>query len=263
MKRLENKIAFVTGGGGSGIGSGISLELAREGAHVVIAEIDLGAAEGVVRRIQREGGAASVIEAEISRSHDVERAIDQVIRSHGRLDVLVNNAGIGLIRAPAEATEEEFDHLMAVDLRGLWLCCKHAIPHMQRQRSGAIVNITSVHARATMSHYGIYAGMKAGVAGLTRGLAVEYGPEGIRANAIAPGFVDSAQNRVLIARFAPDVDAWVQSFVTRCQALPVVIQPPDVGKTVAFLASDDARSITGAEIPVDAGLWAMLTSRDH
>jgi NAD(P)-dependent dehydrogenase (short-subunit alcohol dehydrogenase family) len=261
MSRLDGKVAVVTGGGGSGIGHGISLVLAREGAHVVILEIDLDAAEKVRRQIEAGGGRARVIRADISRSDDIRQAIGVIVEEHDRLDVLVNNAGIGLIRAVAEASEEEFDRLAAVDLRGMWLCCKYAIPHMRRQRQGAIVNIASVHSRATEPQFGLYSAIKAGVAGLSRGIAVQYGPDGIRANTVAPGLVDGKQTRDLIAQLTKDVQSWLDDYVRCQQALPWLIQAEDIGNLVAFLASDDARMITGAEIPVDAGMWVQLTSR--
>lgn len=259
MGRLNDKVAVVTGGGGLGIGHGISLELARQGARVVIVELDLAAAEDICRRIQSEGGEASALRCDVSRAEEIEGMVAEVIRDHERLDVLVNNAGIGLIRPPADATEEEFDRLMGVDLRGVWLCSKYAIPHMQRQKSGSIINIASVHSRMTMRNYGVYAAMKAGVSGLTRGLAAHYGADGIRANTVSPGLVDSPQNHEIIAKFAPDVHQWMEDFVRQGQVLPWLIQPEDIGRTVAFLASDDARSITGAEIPVDAGVWIKLS----
>jgi NAD(P)-dependent dehydrogenase (short-subunit alcohol dehydrogenase family) len=262
MGRLTGKVAIVTGGGGDGIGQGISRVLAREGAHVSIMEIDIAAAEAVQERIVAAGGEASVVRCDVSSSEEVRSAFEQVVREHGRIDTLVTNAGIGLIRPVAEASEEEFDRLASIDLRGLWLCCKYAIPHMQRQRRGAIINIASVHARATMPLYGIYAGMKAGVVGLTRGIAVQYGPDGIRANALCPGLVDGKQTREVVAQFAPNVENWLEDFAYRHQALPHLIQPEDIGHVVAFLASEEAGAITGAEIPADAGLWAQLVSRD-
>ncbi len=260
--KLHGKVAVVTGGGGSGIGHGISEVLAREGTHVVIMEIDIAAAEVVRQSIERCGGKATVMRGDVSHAQEVRAVIDNVIREHHRLDILVNSAGVGLIRPLAEATEEEFDRVAGIDLRGMWLCCKYAIPHMQRQKSGSIINIASVHSRATIPLFGIYAAMKAGVLGLTRGISVQYGRDGIRANAICPGLVDGQQTRDIVARFATDVEAWLRDFMRRHQALPQLIQAEDIGQMVAFLAGDTARMITGAEIPVDAGTLAMLTSSD-
>jgi NAD(P)-dependent dehydrogenase (short-subunit alcohol dehydrogenase family) len=261
MGQLDGKVAVVTGGGGSGIGHGISRVLARQGAHVVIFEIDVEAAEEVCHQIETEGGIATVVCADISRSDNVRQAVDMVIEEKQTLDILVNNAGIGLIRPVAEANEDEFDQLAAIDLRGVWLCCKYAIPHMRRQKQGSIINIASVHSRATLPQFGIYAAMKAGVAGLTRGIAVQYGPDGIRANTVSPGLVDGKQTREIVARISNDVEAYLEDFVRCEQALPQLIQPDDIGNLVAFLASDEGRMITGTEIPVDAGMWAQLSSR--
>jgi NAD(P)-dependent dehydrogenase (short-subunit alcohol dehydrogenase family) len=259
--RLDGKIAIVTGGGGSGIGHGISLELSRDGAHVVIVELDLAAAESVKGQIESEGGEASVLRGDVSDATQVQAFTEQVVREHRRLDILVNSAGVGLIRPIATVSDEEYERLMGIDLRGVWLCSKYAIRQMQQQKEGVIINISSVHARATMPFYGLYATMKSGVAGLTRGIAVQYGPDGIRANTVSPGLVDGKQTRDVIRQFASNVDQWLDTFVRRDQALPRLIRPEDIGRTVAFLASDDARSITGADLPVDAGTWAQLTSR--
>lgn len=261
MSSLEGKVAVVTGGGGSGIGHGISLVLAKQGAHVSIFETDIDSGEDVRGRIEAEGGSARVVRADISRSDNVRRAIDMVIDEHEHLDILVNNAGVGLIRPVAEASEEEFDLLASIDLRGMWLCCKYAIPHMRKQQQGSIVNIASVHSRATQPQFGLYAAVKAGVAGLSRGIAVQYGPDGIRANTVSPGLVVGKQTHDIVAQLSDDVEGYLEDFVRSDQALQELIQPEDIGKLVAFLASDDARMITGAEIPVDAGMWAQLSSR--
>ena len=145
MARLDGKVAIVTGGGGSGIGHGISLELARAGACTAIFEIDLAAGEEVRDQIRSSGGEAVVIRADISSAAEVRSAVEEVIRRLRRIDALINNAGIGLIGPVAEVSEEEFDRLAAVDLRGAWLCSKYVIPHMQRQRDGAIVNVACRH----------------------------------------------------------------------------------------------------------------------
>jgi NAD(P)-dependent dehydrogenase (short-subunit alcohol dehydrogenase family) len=125
-----------------------------------------------------------------------------------------------------------------------------------------IINIGSVHGSATKPLFGLYAGMKGGVAGLTRGIAVHYGADGIRANTLSPGLVDGQQTRQVLAGITPDVEKWLQDFVSKQQALPYLMQPEDIGRVVVFLASDDGRAITGTEIVVDAGLLALLGSRE-
>ena len=261
MYGLSRKVAIVTGGAGPGIGHGISRILAQRGAYVAILEIDLDRAETVRAGIERDGGRAAVFSCDISEASQVQAVFERIAQEQGHLDVLVNSAGVGLVRPVAEATEEEFDRLVAIDLRGMWLCCRSAIRHMQGQRSGSIINIASIHSRATMPLFGLYAAMKAGVVGLTRGIAVDYGPDGVRANAISPGLVDGIQTREIVAKLAPDVDGWLNEYVRRHQAIPELVRAEDVGNLVAFLASDEARMISGAVIPVDAGTWAQLTSR--
>jgi len=262
MCRLEGKVAIVTGGAGPGIGHGISRVLAGRGAFVAILELDLESARIVRDRIEKDGGRAGFFSCDVSQATQVQSVIERIVQQEGRLDVLVNSAGIGLIRPVADVTEEEFDRLSAIDLRGVWLCCKFAIPYMQKQNCGSIINIASVHSRATMPLFGTYGAIKAGVAGLTRGIAVQYGPNNIRANTICPGLVDGIQTRQIVAKLTNDVDSWLDDYVRRHQAIPQLIQAADVGHVVAFLASDEARYITGAEIPIDAGCWAQLVSRD-
>ena len=178
------------------------------------------------------------------------------------IDVLVNSAGVGLVRAAHEATMADFSRLMGVDFQGVWLCCKYAIPQMKRQRQGVIINIGSVHGTATTENYALYAGAKSGLAGFTRGLAVQYGREGIRANVVSPGLVDGTQTRALAAELAGDAQRWMDEFIRRNQALAIAISAEDIGKAVAFLASDDAKAITGIEMRVDAGVLAQLASND-
>ena len=220
MCALQGKIAIVTGGAGAGIGHGISVVLARQGAHVCILEVDLENAEALHKRISSAGGQAAVFPCDISQSNQVQSAVERIVQNLGRIDILVNSAGIGLIRAVADATEEEFDRLAAIDLRGLWLCCKFVLPHMRKQNSGSIVNIASVHSRATLPRFGLYAAIKAGVVGLTRSIAVEYGPDRIRANAVCPGLVDGIQTREIVAKLAADVDGWLNEYLRRHQAIP-------------------------------------------
>jgi NAD(P)-dependent dehydrogenase (short-subunit alcohol dehydrogenase family) len=203
----------------------------------------------------------SAIEVDISSESAVAAAFERIVQQHRQVDVLVNSAGIGLIRAPHEATLAEFTRLLGVDLQGAWLCCKAAIPFMLRQKSGAIVNIGSVHGMATMPGYSLYAGVKAGLGGFTRGLAVEYGPHGIRANLIAPGLVDGSQTRAVLTDLGHDPAAWIAAFLKQNQALETSILPQDIGRAVVFLASDDARAITGVELPVDAGALVQLASK--
>jgi hypothetical protein len=158
---LDGKMAIITGGAGPGMGHGISRVLAREGAFVAILEVDLQSAEIVRGHIEKVVGRASALPCDVGKGAEVRSTVEKVVEAHGQLDILVNSAGVGSNRPVAEASEEEFDRLAAIDLRGMWLCCKYAIPHMRNQKSGAIVNIASVHSRGTMPRFGLYSAMKA------------------------------------------------------------------------------------------------------
>jgi NAD(P)-dependent dehydrogenase (short-subunit alcohol dehydrogenase family) len=263
LSRLDNLVAVVTGGAGDGIGKGISAALAKAGAQVIILDIDKPAAARVVEHLMAEGARRpSAIETDVSSEQQVQSAFSRIAVEYGRIDILVNNAGVGLIRQTHETTLDEFSRLVAVDFQGVWLCCKYAIPAMQKQKKGSIVNIGSVHGTATLPDYSLYAGAKAGLAGFTRGLAVQYGVDGIRANIISPGLVDGSQTRSVLGRLGLNAQTWIHEFVEKHQALTAAVTALDIGHAVVFLASDDARAITGVELPVDAGTLAQLTSRN-
>jgi len=257
---LAGHVAIVTGGAGNGIGQGISRQLAKAGAQVVIADVDEAGADAVAANIRQEGGHAFPVRADVSDALSVERLVETVRQRFGKIDVLVNSAGIGLVKPLHEASEAEFDRLMSVDLRGVWLCCKAVIPAMQALGRGSIVNISSIHHQASLKGYAIYAAAKAGVNALARGIAIQYGQDGIRANAICPGLVDGSQTRALVASFAPQVDAWLQSFVRQNQCLPELIQPEDIGNAVVFLASPLSRCVTGATLTVDGGTLVRMAA---
>jgi NAD(P)-dependent dehydrogenase (short-subunit alcohol dehydrogenase family) len=259
LSRLDKKVVVVTGGAGDGIGRGISTEVVHAGGTLVILDKDIVRANQLATELGVER--TSAIEVDIASERDVAAAFERIGQRHGQIDVLVNSAGIGLIRAPHQATMVEFVRLFEVDFQGAWLCCRAAIPYMLERKSGAIVNIGSVHGMATMPGYSLYAGAKAGLAGFTRGLAVEYGPHGIRANLVAPGLVDGSQTRAILTDLGHDPEKWIAEFLIRHQALPTSILAQDIGRAVVFLASDDARAITGTELPVDAGALAQLASK--
>jgi NAD(P)-dependent dehydrogenase (short-subunit alcohol dehydrogenase family) len=260
LSRLDGLVVVVTGGAGDGIGRGISAEVVKAGARLVILDIDTARSREIVATLGADR--ACSIETDVSIESAVAAAFEQIGREYQQVDVLINSAGIGLIRAPHETTAQEFNRLVAVDLQGTWLTCKYAIPLMLRQGKGSIVNIGSVHGTATLADYSLYAAVKAGVAGFTRGLALQYGRNGIRANSVAPGLVDGSQTRAVLRDLGHDPEPWMTSFLGRHQALQTPIVPEDIGRAVVFLASDDARAITGVDLAVDAGALAQLSSRD-
>jgi NAD(P)-dependent dehydrogenase (short-subunit alcohol dehydrogenase family) len=185
--KLENKVAIVTGAG-KGIGSGIAKVFSKEGAKVVVVDWDEEAGKKTAEEIRQSGGDALFVNCDVSNEEQVKAMVQASLDKYDRIDVLVNNAGIGVYKPVLEATSEDWDRCLAVNLKGVFLCSKYAIPHMQTVGKGAIVNISSVHAHATVNGVAPYAASKGGITALTRNMAIDYGPA-IRVNAIAPGWV--------------------------------------------------------------------------
>lgn len=246
----------VTGGAGSGIGHAISRSLASHGWTVVIADRDLDAAEKLSASLRSVGHDAFATELDVSEPTAVERFFDAETWALPPLGALVNNAGVGLIKPLAEVSVAEWDRVHGVDLRGAFLCARGILPHLIANGGGCIVNIGSVQALGPHAGYSTYAAAKAGMVGLTRGIAADHGRDGVRATVVHPGLVDSPQNRVLFEAWG-DAEAWIDDYVHTRQMIPRLIQPYEVGETVAFLLSDAARSVTAAEITVDGGSSRM------
>ena len=171
---LPDQVAIVTGGAGSGIGHGISFQLAKAGAHVVIADIDRAAGEAVAQQITADGHSATSFQVDVSKAQVVEDLVSAVLTRFGQIDILVNSAGLGLVKPIDTVTDDEFDKLMDTDLRGVWLCSKYVLPAMRRRKKGSIINISSVHECASLAGYELYAAAKAAVSALTRGIAIQY-----------------------------------------------------------------------------------------
>ncbi len=252
--RLEGKVAFITGAG-RGIGKAIAHKMAAEGAAVVIAEIDPAPGMAVANDLIAGGHQALFVQTDITRESDVQQAIQKSVDTFGGLDVLVNNAGKDLKYDATTMTEAEWDSAMGVDLKGVWLCCKYAIPQLLKRGGGAIVNIASVHARATSANYFPYGAAKSAVVGLTRNLALDYGPHNIRVNAICPGWVLS-DAIVDWLKEQPDPQA-TEAHIISLQPVRRIGKPEDIANLVAFVASDEASYINGAELVIDGGLTAQ------
>jgi 3-oxoacyl-[acyl-carrier protein] reductase len=246
--RLRDRVAVITGGG-LGIGRAYALGLAREGAAVAVADIDAGAAAAVAAEIETLGGRALGIRVDVSDPASVQAMCEQTWRTFGGLDILVNNAALfsALSRKPFfEITPEEWDRVMAVNLKGVFLCCLAAYPHLKARGRGSIINITSSSIFAARNRLAHYVAAKMGVVGLTRALAREMGDDGIRVNAVAPGITASGTNE----RISPP-EAQAAAATERC--LKRVQVPEDLVGAVVFLASDDSAFITGQMIVVDGG----------
>jgi NAD(P)-dependent dehydrogenase (short-subunit alcohol dehydrogenase family) len=256
---LKGKTILVTGGTGIGVGAGVCSAIAEAGGRLIVNGRN---AEKLEATIAKYPGAIAAL-GDIRDALQVEEMFRTIERECGIVDGLVNNAGIGLSKLAHEVNEKEFDDLYAVDLRASWLVARGFIRQLLAGgRGGSIVNVSSVHAHATMPRYALYAGAKAGIEGITRGLAYEYGAKGIRCNAMAPGYVHAEQNYELIRSWTDDPQGWVHEHTLNHQALQYEITPRDCGDLAVFLLSDRSRCITGQTIRIDGGMTAMLYNRD-
>ena len=253
-RSLAGRVALVTGAG-RGIGKATAVRLAQAGAAVVLAEIDAEAGEAAAQTLQIAGAKAVFIQTDVSQETEVAAAV-KFAKRFGGLDILVNNAGRNLAYNAAEMTSEEWDSGMAVDLKGAWLCCKYALPEMVARGGGVIINIASVHATLTTYNMFPYSAAKAGLVGLTKSLALDWGSKGVRVVAVSPGWILSD---AVLRGFADAKDPEAAREKVR-SSLPSghIGEPEDVGNLVAFLASDEARYITGTEIVVDGGTSARF-----
>jgi NAD(P)-dependent dehydrogenase (short-subunit alcohol dehydrogenase family) len=251
--RLKGKVAIVAGAGASGavIGNGqaSAILFAREGAKVLCADAVEERAQATVEMITREGGTASAFCADVSRAADCKAMVAAAVERYGRLDILDNNVGISVRADVLEVTEEQWDKVMAVNVKSVVLTSKHAIPAMKRSGGGSIINISSVAGlRANQSTP--YTTSKAAIVGLTRSMAGDHGRDGIRVNCILPGLIYGPMT-------APRMDEDIRRRRREAGALGTEGTGWDVAWAAVFLASDESRWITGIALPVDAGFLVM------
>ncbi|MCH7865812.1 MAG: SDR family oxidoreductase [Proteobacteria bacterium] len=258
--RLKDKVAIVTGAGsvseGWGNGKAAAVLYAREGAKVLAVDINLEAAEECGRIIAGEGGRCVAVRADVSKDKDVHTMVETCVETFGRVDVLHNNVGIVEVGGPVETTEESWDRVIAVNLKSMFLTCKHVLPLMVDQGGGAIVNISSITAiRYLGVPYIAYSSTKAAIIQFTKSVALQYADRNVRANVILPGHVDTPMVRESLAgAYADgDVDKMIEIRNAQCP-MKKMGDAWDVAHAALFLASDEARYITGAELVVDGGL---------
>ena len=250
MGRLNGKAAFITGAA-SGIGRAIALMFAQQGARVAVADRDEAGGAETARLIEEAGGCGIFVSTDVTNEESVQSAISAANGKLGGLDVLVNDAGIVHMAAAADTSLEDWERVLAVNLRGVFLCSKHALPLMRGNGGGAVVNVASIGSLVGIQAHAAYNASKAGVVGLSRQMAVDYGPENIRVNCVCPTGTDTP-----MVRGAGATDAALAAFA-RQHPLRRITEPEDIAHAVLFLASDEARCITGAVLPVDAGYTAM------
>ncbi|AKI98620.1 NAD(P)-dependent dehydrogenase (short-subunit alcohol dehydrogenase family) [Archangium gephyra] len=260
MKGLAGKVALVTGGS-SGIGLAAARELGRAGAKVALVGRGRERGEAAERALREEGVEALYVQADMGRSEDVKRMVEAVVGRWDRLDVAVNNAALGdMLLAPlTELPEEEFDRVLGVDLKGVWLCMKYEIPAMLKGGRGAIVNVSSINGLAGTPMGSAYTAAKHGMHGLSKTAAMEFGRQGIRVNVVCPGAHRTPMLEAMFEKITPGEPrkAEEQYYLPR---IPMgrIGEPEECGKAIAWLLSEEASYVNGCVMTVDGGIMAGL-----
>jgi 3-oxoacyl-[acyl-carrier protein] reductase len=248
--RFTGKVALVTGAA-QGIGAATARRLAEEGASVAVVDLTAERAQPVVDEITAKGGVAAAFGANVADQAAVESTVDAVVERFGRLDVLVNNAGVTKDNLLFKMSRDDWDAVLAVNLTGVFLCCQAAQKHMVAQQYGKIVNLSSRSALGNRGQVN-YAATKAGVQGLTATLALELGPFGINVNAVAPGYVATSMTAATATRVGSSPEEH-QELAAKNTPLRRVGQPEEIASVIAFLASDDASYVSGQTLYVNGG----------
>ncbi|MEI4771259.1 SDR family oxidoreductase [Psychrobacillus sp. FJAT-51614] len=249
MARLEEKVAIITGAG-SGMGREEALLFASEGAKVVATDINEAAVQEVVAEIKEAGGEAIALAHNVTSEEDWGKVYEETIKTFGKLDVLVNNAGISQRPTMEELTIEQWDQIMNINVKSIFLGTKLGLPHFRANGGGSIVNISSIAGLKGSSGAGAYTSSKGAVRMLTKACAVDYGKDNIRVNSVHPGFIVTPMSKAYM-----EDEKMSQWFLSQT-ALPRVGQSIEVAEAVLFLASDASSYITGIELPVDGGVTA-------
>ncbi len=250
MNRLQEKIVVITGAA-SGQGKAAALLFAREGATVIVADFNVDGGKAVVDEITAAGGSAAFVRVDVTKEDEVEGLVKFAVDNYGRLDVMYNNAGLVRMSPIADLSTEDWNFTIQFELTQVYYGCKYALRQMQKQGAGSIINTASTSGLVGIPGHGPHAATKAGVIGLSRSIAVDYGPQGIRCNAIAPGFVPfTGQTAELSNQQFIDV-------MLSLQPLKRAGTPEDIASAALFLASDESSWITGHVLTVDGGQTAM------
>lgn len=250
MSILENKVALVSGAG-SGIGRAIAITYAKEGAKVVVADINEEHANETVKLIRNNGGDAIAVKADSSKAEENKRLVEEVVKQYGRLDIACNNAGIG---GPAKRTGDyepaEWDSVIALNLNGVFYACKYELEQMEKNGGGSIINIASIHGQVAAPNSPAYTASKHGVVGLTKNIAVEYAQKNIRCNAVGPGYIETP---LLTANLNEEA---MQAIAAK-SAINRLGKVEEIADLVAFLSSDKSSFTTGSYIIADGGYTAV------
>ncbi len=255
MERLRGKRAIVTGAG-SGIGRAIAIRLSDEGARVALADLDRDAAEGVAAEIGggEAGGETLVVKTDVTRAGDVEKLVADVVQAWGGLDVMVNNAGVGVAGTAPVTGERDYDLVMDVCLRGTFFGMKYAIPAIAESGGGSVVNMSSVAALVGIPDRAVYSAAKGAILAITRAAAIDHVEEGVRVNCIAPGTVDTPWIGRITSGYEDPEEA--RANMQARQPHGRFVSPEEIAAMAAYLASDESASVIGACMVVDGGVTA-------
>lgn len=248
--RLAGKVAIVTGAA-SGIGRGVARMFAAEGARVVVADVDGNRGQATVDQIHQAGGQAHFARCDVSRAAEAEAAVAAATEAWGTVDILVNNAGIMRVGSVTETSEEAWDEVMRINLKGAFLCSRAALPAMIAAGKGAIVNIASVGGLVPAAGLAAYATAKAGIVHLSRQMASDYAAQWIRVNCICPGTIITPMHDVF---YTPQTKQATLAEWAKTRPLQMEGAPEDIAYAAVYLASDEARFVTGVVLPVDGGV---------
>ncbi len=251
--KLQQRVAVITGAG-SGIGRAMALLFAREGGHVLAADINGGAAEDTAAAITEAGGTGQAFTVDVTQPEQVRAMIEQALSTYGRIDILCNNAGIGSTTDVVECEPDEWDRVMAVNVKSVYLGCKYVIPRMLEQGGGVIINTASVAGMVGLVKRASYSASKGAVIALTRQVAIEYVEHGIRVNCLCPGTVDSPWVERLLQQADDEVAA--RRALEARQPMGRLGTPEEVAAAALYLASDEAAFVTGTGLVIDGGLTA-------
>lgn len=252
--KLKDRVAVITGSG-SGIGRASAIEFAREGAWVVVADINRAGALETAKTIEQTGGKALAVETDVANPDSVQKLVKETLRVFSKVHVLFNNAAIQVNKTVEDTTVEEWNREIAVNIGGVFLCSKFFMPHL-RATKGAIVNMSSVNGFFVEPTCAGYCATKAAIMGLTKAMAIDHGKEGIRINCICPGYIDAGLAEGYF-QAQPDPAA-ARAAAGKLHALWRIGRPEEVGRAAVFLASDDASFVTGTAFVVDGGFGSGL-----
>jgi NAD(P)-dependent dehydrogenase (short-subunit alcohol dehydrogenase family) len=250
--RLENKVAIITGGG-DGIGQAAAVLFGKEGASVAIADINLEKANNTLNMIKASNGKAMVVQVDVTKADSVEKMVKDVIKAYGRIDILVNNAAVFIEATVLNTSEKDWDNIMAINLKGIFLCCKYTIPEMIKAKKGSIVNIGSEAGITGFKNQTAYDASKGGVVNMTRAMALDFAEYNVRVNCVCPGTTETPMVKQAIA-VAPDPVQARRNFSSR--PLLRLGRPEEIAAGILYMASDESPYATGSILAIDGGKTA-------